>query len=571
MTLPIPPLQIKKKLLDDGLITEEKFNSLLEEAQRKNQNLIDILISERIVDTNYIYDFLASYLGVKLVNLNQSQINEEVLKSLPENIAREKQVILFNREKDGTLDVAMLNPADLETIEFLHQSFNAPIKPFLASVEDLNRGFSIYGKSLTQDFKKIIEANIEESLRSQKKSSEEAAADLPIVAIVDNLISYAFSSRASDIHIEILEDATMVRYRIDGILYEIMRIPKAIHNALVARVKILAGLKIDEHMRPQDGRFRYQSANQIIDIRVSIMPTFYGEKIEMRLLEATQKPLSLEELGLMNSVLRAVQDNLKKTYGMMLVTGPTGSGKTTTLYALMNILNKPNVNICTIEDPIEYNMRYINQSQINPEAGITFASGLRALLRQDPNIIMVGEIRDSETAEIAVQAALTGHLLLSSLHTNDAPGAIPRLVDLGIPAYLVASVINIVVAQRLVRKICTGCIYSYEVTSEIKQMILDQFKEINVSDAEAKIPKILFKGKGCEMCGGTGYKGRIGIFEYLENTDEIKNLIISENLSTEALWKVARKNGSETMFEDGVKKAALGITTIEEVLRVIKE
>jgi type II secretory ATPase GspE/PulE/Tfp pilus assembly ATPase PilB-like protein len=291
----------------------------------------------------------------------------------------------------------------------------------------------------------------------------------------------------------------------------------------------------------------------------------------MRLLEATQKPLSLEELGLMNSVLRAVQDNLKKTYGMMLVTGPTGSGKTTTLYALMNILNKPNVNICTIEDPIEYNMRYINQSQINPEAGITFASGLRALLRQDPNIIMVGEIRDSETAEIAVQAALTGHLLLSSLHTNDAPGAIPRLVDLGIPAYLVASVINIVVAQRLVRKICTGCIYSYEVTSEIKQMILDQFKEINVSDAEAKIPKILFKGKGCEMCGGTGYKGRIGIFEYLENTDEIKNLIISENLSTEALWKVARKNGSETMFEDGVKKAALGITTIEEVLRVIKE
>jgi len=571
MTLPIPPLQIKKKLLEDGLITEEKFNSLLDEAQRKNQNLIDILVSEHIVDNNYIYNFLASYLGVELANLSQREINQEVLKSLPENIAREKQVILFNREEDGTLDVAMLNPADLETIEFLYQSFNAPIKPFLASVDDLNRGFSIYGKSSTQDFKKIIEANIEESLRSQKKTVEEAAADLPIVAIVDNLISYASSSRASDIHIEILEDATMIRYRIDGILYEIMRIPKAIHNALVARVKILAGLKIDEHMKPQDGRFRYRAANQIVDVRVSIMPTFYGEKVVMRLLEATQKPLSLEELGLMNSVLHAVQDNLKKTYGMMLVTGPTGSGKTTTLYALMNILNKTNVNICTIEDPIEYNMRYINQSQINPEAGITFANGLRALLRQDPNIIMVGEIRDSETAEIAVQAALTGHLLLSSLHTNDAPGAIPRLVDLGIPAYLVASVINIVLAQRLVRKICTGCIYSYEITPEIKQMILDQFKEINIPDAEVKIPKILFKGKGCDMCGGIGYRGRIGIFEYIENTDEIKNLIISEHLSTEELWKVARKNGSETMFEDGVKKAALGITTIEEVLRVIKE
>jgi len=571
MTLPIPPLQIKKKLLEDGLITEEKFNSLLDEAQRKNQNLIDILVSEHIVDVNYIYNFLASYLGVELANLSQREINQEVLKSLPENIAREKQVILFNREEDGTLDVAMLNPADLEIIEFLHQSFNAPIKPFLASVDDLNRGFSIYGKSSTQDFKKIIEANIEESLRSQKKSAEEAAADLPIVAIVDNLISYASSSRASDIHIEILEDVTMVRYRIDGILYEIMRIPKAIHSALVARVKILAGLKIDEHMKPQDGRFRYRAANQIVDVRVSIMPTFYGEKVVMRLLEATQKPLSLEELGLMNSVLHAVQDNLKKTYGMMLVTGPTGSGKTTTLYALMNILNKPNVNICTIEDPIEYNMRYINQSQINPEAGITFASGLRALLRQDPNIIMVGEIRDSETAEIAVQAALTGHLLLSSLHTNDAPGAIPRLIDLGIPSYLVASVINIVLAQRLVRKICTGCIYSYEITPEIKKTIMDQFNEGNVPNAESKIPKILFKGKGCDMCGGTGYRGRVGIFEYIENTDEIKNLILKERLSTEELWIEARKNGSETMFEDGIKKVALGITTIDEVLRVIKE
>ena len=571
MTLPIPPLQIKKKLLDDGLITEEKFDFLLDEAQRKNQNLIDILISEQIVDSDYIYDFLASYLGIELANLNQVQINEEVLKSLPENVARGKQVILFNREEDGTLDVAMLNPADLETIEFLRQIFGVPIKPFLASTDDLNRGFSIYGQTSTQDFKKIIEANIEESLRSQKRSAEEAAADLPIVAIVDNLISYAVSSRTSDIHIEILEDITLIRYRIDGILYEIMRIPKAIHSALVARVKILAGLKIDEHMRPQDGRFRYQITNQIIDVRVSIMPTFYGEKIEMRLLESTQKSLSLEELGMMNSVLQTVEENLEKTYGMMLITGPTGSGKTTTLYALMNILNKTNVNICTIEDPIEYNMRYINQSQINPEAGITFASGLRALLRQDPNIIMVGEIRDSETAEIAVQAALTGHLLLSSLHTNDAPGAIPRLIDLGIPSYLVASVINIVVAQRLVRKICQGCIYSYEISPETKKAILDQFSENNVPEFEVKIPKILFKGKGCNMCGGTGYKGRIGIFEYLENTDEIKNLIIKENLSTEVLWKAARKNGSKTMFEDGLKKTILGKTTIEEVLRVIKE
>jgi type II secretory ATPase GspE/PulE/Tfp pilus assembly ATPase PilB-like protein len=571
MPIPIPVTEIKNKLLEDGLITEEKFNIYLEEAKRKNQNLIDILVSERVVDSNYLYQFLASYLGVELFQPNKHIINETIVKSLPENIAREKQVIVFNKEPDGTLDVAMADPSDLNTIEYLKQYFDTSIKPFLISVENLNYGFKIYGSTITEDFKKLIEENIEQSLRSQKRSLEEAAADLPIVAIVDNLISYAVSLRASDIHIEILEDSTLIRYRIDGILREIMRIPKVIHNALVARVKILAGLKIDEHMRPQDGRFRFNTPNQIIDVRVSIVPTFYGEKIEMRLLEATQKPLSLQELGLMNNNLKAVERNLKKTYGMLLVTGPTGSGKTTTLYALMNILNKPEVNICTIEDPIEYNMRYINQSQINPEAGITFATGLRALLRQDPNIIMVGEIRDAETAQIAVQAALTGHLLLSSLHTNDAPTAIPRLIDLGIPNYLVAQVINIALAQRLVRRICTNCIYSYEVTPEIKNIILNQLKEVKAPDPESKIPKILFKGKGCENCGYTGYKGRIGIFEFIENTEEIKKLILSENLSTDALWEEARKNGSETMFEDGLKKAGLGITTIDEVLRVIRE
>lgn len=571
MILPIPPNQIKRKLIEDGLIDEENFNLLLEEATRKNQNLIDVLISKQIVDSNYIYNFLASYLGVELAQLNVRNINEEVVKSLPENIAREKQIIIFNKEEDGTLDVAMLNPSDLATIEFLRQKFNAPIKEFLASVDDLNRGFSIYGSSSTKDFKKIIEESIEESLRSQKKTAEEAAADLPIVAIVDNIISYAASSRASDIHIEILEDITMIRYRIDGILYEIMRIPKAIHNAIVARIKILAGLKIDEHMKPQDGRFRYKVANQLIDVRVSIMPTFYGEKAEMRLLEATQKPLSLEEVGLMNHNLKVVQENIKKTYGMILVCGPTGSGKTTTLYALMNILNKPNVNICTIEDPIEYNMRYVNQSQINPESGITFATGLRALLRQDPNIIMVGEIRDSETAEIAVQAALTGHLILSSLHTNDAPTAIPRLIDLKIPNYLVSSVINLVLAQRLVRRICSGCIYSYNITDEEKKVIIDQFKQIGIYNTDNRIPNLVFKGKGCEMCGGTGYRGRVGIFETFENTDNIKKIINSNNFSTDLLWQEARKEGSETMFEDGLKKIALGITTIEEVLRVIRE
>ena len=277
---------------------------------------------------------------------------------------------------------------------------------------------------------------------SQSGNMADVASQLPVVGIVDNILSYAMASRASDIHIEILEDATFIRYRIDGILYEVMSITKAIHPAIVARIKLLAGLKIDEHYAPQDGRFRYQVGNQTIDVRVSVIPTFYGEKVEMRLLEASQKPLSLEELGMSPETVKIVSENLKKAYGMILSCGPTGSGKTTTLYALMNILNRPQVNVTTIEDPIEYNMRYVNQTQINPQAGITFASGLRSLLRQDPNIIMVGEIRDAETADIAVQAALTGHLILSSLHTNDAPTAIPRFFDLNVPPYLVGSVLD---------------------------------------------------------------------------------------------------------------------------------
>jgi type II secretory ATPase GspE/PulE/Tfp pilus assembly ATPase PilB-like protein len=408
-------------------------------------------------------------------------------------------------------------------------------------------------------------------LSSQARTVEEAAAQLPIVGIVDNILSYAVASRASDIHIEILENSTMIRYRIDGILYEVMNVTKTIHPALVARIKLLAGLKIDEHMKPQDGRFRYQIVNQAIDVRVSVMPTYYGEKVEMRLLEAAQKPLSLEELGMEPSIAKTVSKSLTSAYGMILSCGPTGSGKTTTLYAMMNIVNKPQVNIVTIEDPIEYNMRYVNQTQINPQAGITFASGLRSLLRQDPNIIMVGEIRDAETAGISVQAALTGHLLLSSLHTNDAPTAIPRLFDLDIQPFLVSSVLNLALAQRLVRKICQTCVYSYEVGPELRKVIEDQLAELGYDKTSVKVPKVLYRGKGCSACGMTGYRGRIGIFEALEINDKIKKIIVDPHFSLEELREEARRSGMKTMFEDGVLKAERAITTIEEVLRVIKE
>jgi type II secretory ATPase GspE/PulE/Tfp pilus assembly ATPase PilB-like protein len=335
-------------------------------------------------------------------------------------------------------------------------------------------------------------------------------------------------------------------------------------------VKLLSSLKIDEHRKPQDGRFRHKVGPDLIDVRVSVIPIFYGEKVEMRLLPSTQRPLSLTELGFLDDARKIIEENIKKSYGMVLICGPTGSGKTTTLYSILNILNRPEVNIVTIEDPIEYDMKYINQTQINPVAGITFATGLRSILRQDPNIIMVGEIRDEETAEIAVHSALTGHLLLSSLHTNDAATVVPRLIDMKIEPFLVAAVLNVIASQRLVRKICIDCIESYTPDPSIIQSLEKELKGIN-PDSKVKIPKFLYRGKGCPSCNGTGYRERVGIFEVLEIDDEIRKAIVSSQFSLDELNALAKKKGMATMFEDGIRKTATGVTTIEEVLRVIRE
>jgi type IV pilus assembly protein PilB len=571
MKLPIPADQLKTLLVEQNLIAPERFDELLQEADRKTQSVLDILVSEKIVDRNYLSDLIAKTLGVPRVDFTIQKIDNDIVKLITEDIARQRQAMVFNKEDDGTYDVAMLDPSDLETREFLAHRLNGSVKAFLALPDDLNRGFSVYGYELGKDFKKIIDENVRASLTSQLKSAQEEAGDLPIVGIVNNILSYALTSRASDIHIEILEESTFIRYRIDGILYQIMDITKAVHPGIVARLKLLAGLKLDEHFAPQDGRFRYQIGNQDVDVRVSTMPTFYGEKVEMRLLESSQKPLSLEELGMAPEVAKLVAENLKKSYGMFISCGPTGSGKTTTLYALMNMLNRPEVNVTTVEDPIEYNMRYVNQTQINPQAGVTFASGLRALMRQDPNIIMVGEIRDNETADIAVQAALTGHLLLSSLHTNDAPTAIPRFFDMKIPPFLVSSVLNIILAQRLVRKICQVCTYSYDADPAIIATLETQLKENGLDKTKMHLPKTLYKGKGCTTCGMTGYRGRLGIYEALEIDEKMKNLIIKPEFDLEAVRTQARASGMKTMFEDGLQKVQVALTTLEEVLRVIRE
>jgi type IV pilus assembly protein PilB len=573
MAIPLPLDQIEKILVDNGVITPELFSELKIEADRKEQNILDVLVASGGIEKGYLDDVLAKTLGVARVDFSAHPINKDIVKLIPENIARERQVFVFDKEQDGSYDVAMLDPSDLETIEFLEQRLKGFIHPFFATEDDLKSGFSIYGYELGQDFKKIIEQNIAAAslLATQSKDVAATATELPIVGLTDNIISYAMASRASDIHIEVLESSMLIRYRIDGILYSVMEVTKKIYPAVVARFKLLAGMKIDEHMKPQDGRFRYQVTNQQIDVRVSVIPTFYGEKVEMRLLESSQKPLSLSEIGIMPEDEKVILENLKKTYGMILSCGPTGSGKTTTLYTFMNILNRPEVNITTVEDPIEYNMPYVNQTQINDQAGISFASGLRALLRQDPNIIMVGEIRDSETADIAVQAALTGHLLLSSLHTNDAPTTIPRLFDLGVAPFLASSVLNLIVAQRLVRKICQKCVRSYEPGPEIEGVIENQFNQAGIPFDKKFVPKVLYKGDGCSACGGTGYSGRMGIFELLQVNDEIKKIISQKNFSLDELSKEARKAGMKTMFEDGLQKVELAQTTLEEVLRVIME
>jgi len=562
--------ELKNLLIKNQLITESEFQKVFLEAKRTEKDVVDYLISLGYLTRDYYAELLADYLKVERVKLVGKEIDKNILNLIPEEIARTKNVAAFEKE-GNTLLVAMLNPVNLETIEFLEKYTKHFIKPYLALEEDLKYAFSLYGATVSSDFKKVIEENIRSALKLKGLKEEERAVEFPIVALLDNLISYAASLNATDIHIEPLADEILIRFRIDGLLREIIYLPKEIQSALVARVKILSNLQIDEHNKPQDGRMKYKYGSVLFDIRVSIIPTMHGEKVALRLLASATKPMSFEELGMLEETVKILEENILKTYGMILVTGPTGSGKTTTLYAILNRLNRPEVNIVTIEDPIEYELKFINQIQVNPKAGIDFANGLRAILRQDPNIIMVGEIRDQETAEISVHAALTGHLVLSTLHTNDAPTAVPRLFDLGVPPFLVASTLNLVIAQRLVRRICRDCIYSYSPDKETYALINNQLKSLKGEFAYEFMPKYLYKGKGCSSCNYTGYRGRIAIYETFNINEEIRNYIIRKDFSLDGLKKLAYKMKEETMFEDGLKKAERGLTTIEEVFRVIKE
>ncbi len=565
--------QLKKSVIQDGLIKEKEFDKILKEARRNNQSIADILISKGIISLDYYMQLLSNIFETPLANLKSKKIETRVLNLIPENIARLKHLIAFD-EKNNKISLAMADPTDLESIEYIEKLTQKKVKPFLASDHEIEAAFSYYGKELAKNYEKTIKENVEKSLQLKGDHLENIAKEIPIVNLFDAIISYAISLNASDIHIESLHNNIIIRFRIDGILREIFRFPKEVLNPLIARIKLLANLKIDEHMKPQDGRFRFKTlSNVLVDLRISIMPTYNGEKAVMRLLPASTHPLSLKELGMTEDQEKQTLEMISKPFGIILVCGPTGSGKTTTIYSMLNILNKPEVNIVTIEDPIEYEIPYINQTQVNPRAGLTFANALRSFLRQDPDIMFVGEIRDKETAEMAVQAALTGHLVISSLHTNDAAGAIPRLIDLGIPPFLVAASLNAIISQRLVRKICISCIESHSVTKQELQTIKEQFllEGFRQENINKKAPSLLFQGKGCSVCNFTGYKGRTAIFEMMNVDEELRSLIAAGKATIDKIKEFNKNRGMTTMFEDGLKKASLGTTTLSEIIRVIKQ
>lgn len=557
----ILPETLQQILSNAGFIAPSDFASAVKTAEDLNKPITDILVFRGLISEDALGKLISEYYKAPYVNLSTKVIPLEVLELVPEQAALSFHLIPFKVEND-LLHVGMEDPQDIEAIEFVKRRTNKQIVTHYLTPADFAKTVGQYKRNIKTIFSSIIEENLKKT-KIDVNHLEESASDLPVIKILDTILEYGVAEGASDIHLNMLEDNLMVRFRVDGMLKDIAALPSAIHPAVVARIKILSSLKIDEHRIPQDGRFKFKVYEDFISLRVSILPTFFGENVVMRLLPESARPLSLEELGVSGEALPIIRANIKKPHGMILVTGPTGSGKTTTLYSVLNLLNAPEVNICTIEDPIEYSVRRINQTQVNTQAGLTFAAGLRSLLRHDPDVMMIGEIRDTETAEIAIHSALTGHLVLSTLHTNSAAGAIPRFLDMGAQGFLLASTINLIIAQRLVRKICTNCIHKVEPSQEMLDII-------KARAGEHTLITDFFEGAGCPECDGTGYRGRVGLYEILEINREIRELI-NKRVSEEVITEAALKAGMTTLMADGVNKISAGITTIEEVVRVTGE
>ena len=584
--------------------SDEQLKKLQEQVESEKKPLQDIVVQTNMISEADLTKLYAHEIDVPFAEIKPADLPKDILKLIPERTARQYHAIAFDVDDDGVVFVAMEDPDDIQAINYLQRQLGKPIRVHIATATAIQSAIDQYGdgsNSVSTELAKVIAIEDKEAV-DEEVTEQDVAEDSPIAQTVNLIIDYGIKTRASDIHIEPRENVVFVRYRIDGVLHEANKLPRKVLGALVSRIKILANLKIDEHRAPQDGRFKISINNHVYALRVSTLPIVDGEKVVMRILDESSKAPTLEELGYWGESLKRVQEAIVQPHGMILVTGPTGSGKSTSLFSVLNKLNNSSVNISTVEDPVEYRIVGVNQTQVNPQAGMTFVNGLRALLRQDPNIIMVGEIRDGETADLAVQAALTGHLVFSTLHTNNAATCLPRLLDMGIEPFLIASTVRVVIGQRLVRRLCPDCREDYAPDDGVLDRIMDTFNLKN-KDVFTRVHELekqalaagigvandstvnkrssadlgtsdqaivkLWKAHdgGCPNCGGSGYRGRMGIYEVLANTSAIQKQIVS-NATSEDLEAEAIKDGMVTMRLDGFIKALRGQTTVEEIIRV---
>ena len=567
--------RVEDLLLTDKIITSEQLSAAKLEHINTGQATGEILLNRGLITKLQLLQARAKLAGIPFVEVSTTVTSPEVLVKIPEQVAQKYKLLPFAFDKGkNVLSVVMADPLDLQVVEFIEKKSQCKILPYYGVPEDITAAIAErYGQGLTSEVSAALKEAPEETENPQELTEEKVDAvirEAPVAKIVNTILEFAIKSRASDIHIEPMEDKTRVRYRIDGILNEKLILPKKVHDSLVSRVKILSELKIDEKRLPQDGRFNFKAGNEEVDLRVSTLPTVHGEKIVMRLLKKSGGVPTLQELGLRGTALKNLEIAMLRPHGIIIVCGPTGSGKTTTLYSVLTRINSSKINIVTLEDPVEYQMTGVNQVQINPMAGLTFASGLRSFLRQDPNVVLVGEIRDDETADLAIQAALTGHLVFSTLHTNNAAGTLPRLLDMKAEPFLLASSMNAVVGQRICRKVCPVCRETYEppetIVADVKNVLGKLLDESKFKDGKL----LLYRGKGCDQCGNIGYVGRVGIFEVLPISEKLGKMIL-ERASADEIEKQAVSEGMISMKQDGYMKAVEGITTLEEVLRVAQD
>lgn len=588
---------IEKLLRTAGKISDDKLKELKAEEKSSSRPLQDLVVRHEMFSEGELLQLYSDYAHIPMAKFNTKELSKEVVAYLPERIARQYNALVFAVDDSGVKHIAMEDPDDVQAIDFIQKYIGTKFKLYIAPKDTILLGLESYREGVESQLDKVIEVQNDDVAADQVVSQEEISEDSPIAKTVNLILEYAIRADASDIHIEPRDDVVSVRYRIDGVLREANKLPKNVHNALVSRIKILSNLKIDERRAPQDGRFKISIAGKRYAFRVSTLPITTGEKVVMRILDESGKALTLDQLGYWGWSLKSINEAIVQPHGMILVTGPTGSGKSTSLFSVLSILNDPKVNISTVEDPVEYKIPGANQTQVNSQAGMTFIAGLRALLRQDPNIIMVGEVRDGETANLAVQAALTGHLVFSTLHTNNAATCLPRLLDMKIEPFLIASTVRAVVGQRLVRRLCPKCKEAYvpeevelkEISRMFNLKTIDDIKRIHKLEEEAASQNIgkdigadlsttdktiqrLWKehNGGCNECNNTGYKGRMGIYEVLANSLEVQKLIVANATSNE-IQDQSIKEGMVTMQTDGFIKALRGQTSISEILRVTRE